>query len=197
MSDEIRINATPTDDTSCRFTVDRPLFEGGSFYFGNAELAKGSPLAERLFAIPGVASILVQDETVTVSTGGPVDWRSVGPAVGRAIRETLASGEAVVSDSLLADLPSADEIRTKVQSILEREINPAVASHGGWIEVIDVRRNEVFLRLGGGCQGCGAANVTLKHGVERLIREQVPEVGAIMDTTDHASGRNPYYSPAK
>ena len=88
-------------------------------------------------------------------------------------------------------------IKKRVQSILDQEINPAVAAHGGWVELIDVKRNEVFIRMGGGCQGCGMADVTLKQGVERSIREAIPEVGAIMDTTDHASGRNPYYSPAK
>jgi Fe-S cluster biogenesis protein NfuA len=84
-----------------------------------------------------------------------------------------------------------------VQKILDTEINPAVASHGGWVELIDVKKNEVFIRMGGGCQGCGMADVTLKQGVEKTIRQQIPEIGAIMDTTDHASGRNPYYSPSK
>ena len=72
-----------------------------------------------------------------------------------------------------------------------------MAAHGGWVELIDVQKNEVFIRMGGGCQGCGMADVTLKQGVEKSIRQAIPEVGAIMDTTDHASGRNPYYSPSK
>ena len=80
---------------------------------------------------------------------------------------------------------------------LAREINPAVASHGGWVELIDVKKNNVYIRLGGGCQGCGAADVTLKQGIEKAIRELAPSVGEILDTTDHAAGRNPYYSPAK
>jgi Fe/S biogenesis protein NfuA len=78
---------------------------------------------------------------------------------------------------------------------LEREINPALGMHGGWVELIDVRKNSVFLRLGGGCQGCGSANMTLKMGIEKAIREQIPEVGEVFDTTDHAAGRNPYYQP--
>ncbi len=63
--------------------------------------------------------------------------------------------------------------------------------------MIDVKKNNVFIRLGGGCQGCGAADVTLKQGIERAIRDLAPAVGEILDTTDHASGRNPYYAPAK
>ena len=67
-------------------------------------------------------------------------------------------------------------------------------SQGG---IIDVKKNEVFIRMGGGCQGCGMADVTLKQGVEKSIRQAVPQIGAIMDTTDHATGRNPYYAPSK
>ena len=81
--------------------------------------------------------------------------------------------------------------------LFAREINPAIAAHGGFVELLDVKGNEVYLRLGGGCQGCGMADVTLKQGIEASIRRVVPEVGAIMDTTDHAAGRNPYYAPSK
>ena len=69
--------------------------------------------------------------------------------------------------------------------------------HGGWVELIDVRKNAIYLRLGGGCQGCGAADVTLRQGIERSIRQMIPEVGEILDTTDHAAGRNPYYQPSR
>ena len=62
--------------------------------------------------------------------------------------------------------------------------------------LVDVVNNTIFLEFGGGCQGCGMINVTLKYGVERAIREEVPEVGEILDTTDHAAGHNPYYEPS-
>jgi Fe-S cluster biogenesis protein NfuA len=140
---------------------------------------------------------LIQDSlvTVTAETGG--NWMPIAKQVGTAIRAVVAGGDKAVSDAVLSSIPDADVIKKRVQSILDQEINPAVAAHGGWVELIDVKRNEVFIRMGGGCQGCGMADVTLKQGVEKSIREAIPEVGAIMDTTDHASGRNPYYSPAK
>jgi Fe-S cluster biogenesis protein NfuA len=195
--DEIRITAEPKDSSTCRFVVDRPVYPGGSVFFGSKERTSGSLLAEKLFAIDGVSSILIQDNlvTVTAATGG--NWMSVAKQVGAAIRSVLSSGEKPVSDSLLSSIPDAETIKKKVQSVLDHEINPAVAAHGGWVELIDVKKNEVFIRMGGGCVGCGMADVTLKQGVERSIRQAVPEVGAILDTTDHASGRNPYYSPAK
>jgi len=89
------------------------------------------------------------------------------------------------------------ELKTRVQELIDTMINPAVANHGGYVELIDVQDNRVYLQMGGGCQGCGAADVTLKSGIERLIKEEIPEVAEVLDTTDHASGANPYYTPGK
>jgi Fe/S biogenesis protein NfuA len=81
----------------------------------------------------------------------------------------------------------------KVRRLLDTEINPAVASHGGMIRLIDVRDNKVFVAFGGGCHGCGMVDVTLKHGVEARIREAIPEIEEVVDVTDHGRGENPYY----
>ncbi|HYS17353.1 MAG TPA: NifU family protein [Candidatus Binatia bacterium] len=89
------------------------------------------------------------------------------------------------------------ELKTRVQELIDSMINPAVAGHGGYVELIDVQDNRVYLQMGGGCQGCGAADVTLKSGIERLIKEEIPEVAEVLDTTDHAAGNNPYYTPGK
>jgi Fe/S biogenesis protein NfuA len=91
---------------------------------------------------------------------------------------------------------SAD-LKIRVQELIDTMINPAVAGHGGFVELIDVQDNRVYLQMGGGCQGCGAADVTLKAGIERLIKEEIPEVSEVLDTTDHAAGANPYYTPGK
>ena len=92
---------------------------------------------------------------------------------------------------------SATDLKEKVQALIDSMINPAVAGHGGFVDLIDVKDNKVYLQMGGGCQGCGAADVTLKSGIERLIKEELPEVEEVLDTTDHASGANPYYAPSK
>ena len=85
----------------------------------------------------------------------------------------------------------------KVATVLETQVNPAIASHGGYAELVAVEGDTVYLRLGGGCQGCGMATVTLGQGIEVAIRNAVPEVGAIIDVTYHASGDHPYYEAAK
>lgn len=84
-----------------------------------------------------------------------------------------------------------------VEEVLEEKINPAVASHGGHVSLVAIEEGTAYLRFGGGCQGCGMVNVTLKHGVERMIFDAVPQISKVMDITDHAAGTNPYYQPAK
>jgi Fe/S biogenesis protein NfuA len=90
-----------------------------------------------------------------------------------------------------------DETALLVQNVIDSQINPGVASHGGWVELLDVKDGVAYVRLGGGCQGCGLADVTLKQGIEALIKEAVPQITAVLDSTDHAAGTNPYYRPSK
>jgi len=90
-----------------------------------------------------------------------------------------------------------DEAARAVQAVLDQDINPAVAAHGGWVTLLEVKDNVAYIQLGGGCQGCGMVDVTLKQGIEVRIREAVPAIREIIDSTDHAGGNNPYYQPAK
>jgi len=89
--------------------------------------------------------------------------------------------------------PEAKEI----QKLIEEKINPGVAGHGGHVTLVDVKDDMVYLRLGGGCQGCGQVDVTLKQGIEVMIKEKVPSIKGVLDVTDHAGGKNPYYQPSK
>ena len=85
----------------------------------------------------------------------------------------------------------------RIQHLLETEINPAIAGHGGNVTLVDIKDDVVYLQLGGGCQGCGMVDVTLKQGIEVRIKETVPEIKEVYDVTDHAGGKNPYYQPGK
>ncbi len=197
MAEEIKIQAQVASQETCQFTVDRPVYENGAVNFGSKKEAEGSPLAEKIFALPNIASVLVHDNIVKVTKAGHEDWMPLAKQIGAIIREQLQSGIPLISEDIEKNLPSEDEIRKKVKELLENQINPAVASHGGFVELIDVKKNNVYLQLGGGCQGCGMANVTLRQGIERMIRQYIPQVGGILDVTDHESGTNPYYAPSK
>jgi len=194
--DEIKITGEPSSGGDrCAFIVDRPLLPADSAHFGPAVPARHSPLAAELLAIPGIESVLVADNTVTVTAAHQVDWPALG--IGNVIRRHIRTGAPIVAPEYFDSLPSEGDLKWAIRDLLDREINPAVGQHGGFVELIDVKKNNVFLRLGGGCQGCGAADVTLKQGIEKAIRSLAPTVGEILDTTDHAAGRNPYYAPAK
>jgi Fe-S cluster biogenesis protein NfuA len=80
-----------------------------------------------------------------------------------------------------------------VDEVIEHKVNPGIAMHGGQVTLLDVDHGVAYINKSGGCQGCGLANVTLKQGVERMIREAAPEIVQVVDTTQHALGVNPYY----
>jgi Fe/S biogenesis protein NfuA len=90
-----------------------------------------------------------------------------------------------------------DPIAARVQEILDRQINPSVAAHGGYVDLLEVRDGAAYVQLGGGCQGCAQVDVTLRQGIEVAIRQAVPQIDRVIDTTDHAAGTNPYFQPAK
>jgi Fe-S cluster biogenesis protein NfuA len=189
---QIKAEVDQSDIKVCHFTVDRPVYPGMAA-FNSAEEAKGNDLADKLFAIPGISKVELDGYKVIVSQSGGEDWRQIGKRIGTAIRNFLNPPAQVAEGDRLAN----DQVRVKVQQVLDDMINPGVAAHGGFVELLDVQDDNVFIRMGGGCQGCGAADVTLKMGIERLIRDNVPQVREILDTTDHGSGQNPFYAPSK
>ena len=190
------VEPSPTHPNACRFLVEPAVFPEGAVHFADPDKAKGSPLAETLFAMGDVTAVTIAGKTVNVTTQEPVDWAEFSSKIASLIRDQINSGIPSVSDEIRTNLPTAESIRERVQEVIDTAVNPAVAAHGGVVRLIDVKDNTAYLEFGGGCQGCGMVSVTLKYGVEKLIRERVPEIGQILDTTDHASGENPYYAPA-
>jgi len=195
----IAIRAEPIDQRRCKFVVDRPVYAGGVRRFGSVEEAAGSPLAQALFAIPGISEIVVSGNVVTLATDGPASWQTLGKTVGQAIRAALtADAPAIVERPGTGTARfTDDELYERVHDLFEQQVNPMVARHGGMVELIDVQDAVVLLRMGGGCQGCGMASVTLRQGIEGMLNEHIPEVMGIVDITDHASGATPYYAEAK
>ncbi len=201
---EIRITAEPIDDNRCKFVVSRPVLEGGVRRFSSTAEAKGSPLAEAVFGIPGigVSELIVSGNIVTVVKQSPAPWQAVGRAVGAAIRSTLTADVPAVTP---APKPAGtdgsavndDALYEQVARVFDEQVNPMVARHGGRVELIDVQDAVVMLRMGGGCQGCGMADVTLRQGIEGMLAQLVPQVRGIVDITDHTSGANPYFQASK
>jgi len=200
---ELRITAEPVDNHRCKFVVSQPLHAAGVRRFASAAEAKGSPLAEAIFAIPagGVTEVIVSGNIVTVVKDNPAPWQAVGKAVGVAIRAAAASGAPAVATKTAPPAGGGavddDALYERVARLFDEQVNPMVARHGGRVELIDVQDAVVMLRMGGGCQGCGMADVTLRQGIEGMLSQHIPEVRGIVDITDHTSGANPYFQASK
>ena len=201
MDQDLRITAEPVDNHRCKFVVSQPLHAAGVRRFASAAEAKGSPLAEAIFAIPagGVTEVIVSGNIVTVVKDNPAPWQAVGKAVGAAIRAAAASGAPAVAAKAAPAAGTVDDdaLYERVARLFDEEVNPMVARHGGRVELIDVQDAVVMLRMGGGCQGCGMADVTLRQGIEGMLAQHIPEVRGIVDITDHTSGANPYFQASK
>lgn len=194
----IRAETSIADPDSCKFTVSRTVHPGGPFLFESPAKAEGSPLIERLFAVPGVTSVLVADTVVTVGKTQHTSWDNLRAEIGGVIRAHLQTGASAIVQTPKPGPGnrSDDEIREAVQELLDREMNPSIASHGGMISIIEVKDRELTIEMSGGCQGCAASQMTLRQGFEVMVKRAVPEVVKVIDGTDHTSGESPFYERA-
>lgn len=192
----IRAESSAGDPDSCRFVVDRPVHPTGSFSFDDATQAAGSPLPAALFALDGVRFVMVSGEVVTVAKTPEADWTVLRGAVGQAIRDKLHSGvPAILEATYDPSTGRRDDatLREVIEKLLEREVNPSIAAHGGKISLVDVADGKLSIAMSGGCQGCASSKFTLQQGVEVMVRRVAPEIVEIIDTTDHAAGIAPFY----
>lgn len=192
----IQAETSSVDPDTCKFTVSRTVHPGGPFFFGDRERGGGSPLVERLFALPGVAYVLVADNVVTVGKEPGASWSGLKSAIGTGLRTQLLTGIPAILEATApaGALERTDaESRAVIQKLLDQEVNRSIASHGGQISIVDVQDGNLFIAMSGGCQGCAASKVTLRQGFEVMLRSVAPEIVNIVDTTDHAAGDTPFY----
>jgi len=195
----IRAETSLNDPDACKFTVSRMLHSGGPFFFGSKERAAGSPLVEQLFALPGVANVLIAESVVTIGKEPSASWAGLKAAIGTAIRTQLLTGvPAILEMAAYASTQgrSDAELGVVIQVLLDKEVNRSIADHGGKISLVDVREGKLFITMSGGCQGCASSQVTLRQGFEVMVKRVAPEIVEIVDATDHAAGKKPFYPRA-
>ena len=195
----IRAETSLADPDTCKFTVSRSLHPGGPFFFDNKERAAGSPLGERLFALAGVANVLIAENVLTIGKESGASWWGLKSAIGTAIRTQLLTGvPAILEMAAYANTQgrSDAELCVVVQQLLDKEVNRSIANHGGKISLVDVREGKLFITMSGGCQGCASSQVTLRQGFEVMVKRVAPEIEEIVDATDHAAGKQPFYPRA-
>lgn len=192
----IRAESSIGDPHSMRFVLERDVQDGAMATFATADAAEGPPLARALFAIPGLKLVDVSGAVVTVVKAGDSDWEGLKSLIASAIRSSISQWSKPLGNGVktVGQARTDVEIRLAVQEVLDRQANPAIASHGGHVRVTDVQDGIVSMLMSGGCQGCAASAATLRGSVESMVRAAVPEVRDIIDVTDHAAGETPYYS---
>ncbi len=196
---EIQLSDPGPETDTCKIILNRDLSPDKTEFFETYGEAEGWPMVQRIMRVAGVHSVIVKGNMLIVAKHAGAEWPKLLQPIEDAIRSGLDPTVDDVASPVDAIAAAAagtgpeDELRNRVQAILDSEINPSVASHGGYISLLDVQGTRIFLHMGGGCQGCGMASATLRQGVETTLRSQIPEISEILDTTDHAAGANPYY----
>ncbi|MGE3165622.1 MAG: NifU family protein [Planctomycetota bacterium] len=189
----LEIEDVPESSDTCVVVVNRPVAPGAPLYYSTVEEAADNELARRLLQAGGLEAVLLQDTITLLKPVEGVRWAEVLPGAEQIIRahfDALDAARAAAD----RDMTAAEEaLAENVQAVLDAEINPMVASHGGVIQVLAVKDRTLFVHMGGGCQGCAMSTATLKQGVETAVRRHFAEIESVLDTTDHAAGANPYY----
>jgi Fe/S biogenesis protein NfuA len=156
---------------------------GGQFVYELDLVARGDAPADDIVVETPALRLLIEPGSATNLEGAVIDLDPT--AMGGALR---------------IDNPNEgwrDPVSARIQEVLDRQINPSVAAHGGFVDLLEVRGGAAYVQLGGGCQGCAQVDVTLRQGIEVAIKAAVPQITEVIDITDHAAGTNPYFQPAK
>lgn len=179
----IETEGTPNPAT-LKFLPGRAVLGDATADFPSGEAAARSPLAQGLFALPGVARVFLGGDFVTVTKAEDASWQALKPQVLGAIVEHFTSGRPVLEgDAAVLDedevAPEDEEIVAAIKELIDTRVRPAVAGDGGDIIFRGYRAGVVRLYLQGSCSGCPSSRATLKHGIENMLRHYIPEIRAV------------------
>ena len=190
---EIKIRGQPTMSPQvCKFVVDRPIIKMGDVAYFRKGMEGKSRLPKSLFKLGYLTKIGIEGDTIILTSDmKDISWTERGKEIGKVIRNFLALD--VPAIVLEAIEEQNDEIFIEVEALINRDVNPSIASHGGYVTLVRVVGDKAYVTMGGGCQGCSASSVTLKQGVETMIVAKIDEIMEVVDITNHDAGINPYY----
>lgn len=207
MNKQLEILATPMDDKNfCRFTLAVDEIVPNEVHFRTAP--NEDFFVKDLFEIDGVVEVLIDKNYLIIQKLGEVPWTSIGKTIGNVLRLNHHKNGLTVPSQYLSKVESnssteinvkvnqdflASDLGKKLQEIIDLQIQPSLGSHGGSVRLLDLVNGELFVVFSGGCQGCSQASVTVKDGIEKIIKAKFPEVTSIRDLTNHSSGHNPYF----
>ena len=190
----LKIRGVPTVSPQvCKFIVGgRPIIKMGDAAYFRKGMEGKSILPKSLFKLGYITKIGIEGDTLVLTSDmKDISWPERGKEIGKIIRGWLASGAPPIVLEAIEE--QNDEVFLEVAKLIETHVNPSIASHGGIVTLKRVVGDKAYVIMGGGCQGCAASSVTLKAGVESMIKAKVDEINEIVDITNHDAGINPYY----
>ena len=180
---------TPNPETM-KFVANKLLYPGKSVDFKNEESASASPLAKQLFAFPFIKSVFIASNFVTLTKTNDIeDWQDVIPSVKQFLKEYLEEGNVIVNEEELASMKiestneihaSDDDVVKRIKELLENYVKPAVEMDGGAIQFLSYNNGTVNLKMQGSCSGCPSSMITLKAGIEGMMKRMIPEVKEVV-----------------
>jgi Fe/S biogenesis protein NfuA len=190
----VMVRARETDPERYALWVEVTGVQGGEFAYDLSLQPLDEAPADAHVTDLGRIALVIPAGSIELLRGATLD-RQGDLATGGLVIHNRTPPSPAIGVPATADL--SGDVAQRLIQVLEGQINPAIAAHGGSAELVAVEEDTAYLRLGGGCVGCGMVSVTLRQGIELALREAVPIITRVIDVTDHASGTNPYYEPAK
>ena len=202
-----------------KFELSVPISVREQTYMDSTQ-ARVSPVASKIFGFPWAGSVTVGTHWVTVTKQDWVDWEVLEQPLKTILEEHFSDRKGDIEENPEINQKAGDGKPSEsfsngedskipqhngetfglnspdaksIQKLMEEEINPALASHGGYVTLHSVKGDQAFIEMGGGCQGCAMSYMTLKEGIEQAIKEAVPGIKQVVDVTDHSVGENPYF----
>jgi Fe-S cluster biogenesis protein NfuA len=183
----IQTESTPNPAT-IKFIPGVPVMEQGVAEFANAAQAHTSPLAEKLFQIAGVERVFYGNDFISVTKAESADWQNMKAPILAAVMQSFSMKQPLFLDgaqTVALDDDTLDEISKQIKELIEKRVRPAVAMDGGDITFERFEQGIVYLRMSGACSGCPSSTVTLKNGVETMLRHYVPEVLEVRQAAEY------------
>lgn len=211
---ELEIVASPSQTSNICFFATNITMLPQKAECRSASEAEGSALFTKLFELPWVQEVAVDENKLVVKKKAEGQWPAFAKEVGQILRQLHAENIPFFSPEFIQKAPpvtgakdSSDAARAlninlpnvssplgrKIQKMLTEQIGPGLAAHGGTVTLVDIKEGEAYLYFGGGCQGCSQAAVTVKDGIEQLLLKYIPEITKVVDVTEHNLGTNPFY----
>jgi Fe/S biogenesis protein NfuA len=181
--------------------IEKNLFkEEQRFELKDINTFENYPLLQKLFRLECLEEIVLRKNELRLKKNNTIPWKEIAPRIGEIVREVDAMGEIHLPETFILKSAAKEESAELpaeldgINEVLAKNILPALAQHGGSVKVTGFRNGILEVVFSGGCQGCSQSTVTVKQGIEKLLKQRYPQINEVRDVTQHNEGTNPYFT---